>query len=197
MRGKEIYNTGRGLTPDIVGKEILESKGLTEDIINYSYVSAASELAPMILSGKVKYAIVPEPVLSMVMSKDSKIKILLDINEKWMKLNNSDRGFPQSTLLIKREFYSSNKKFCKQVIKNIEESIEWVNDNPNEAEIVSERIGVTVNKDILTTAINRGNLKFHYIKDTKSKYIKLFELIDTKESNKEGNSTYEEVFIKE
>lgn len=83
MRGKEIYNTGRGLTPDIVRKEILESKGLT------------------------------------------------------------------------------------------------------------------VNKDILTTAINRGNFKFHYIKDTKSEYIKLFELIDTKESNKEGNSTYEEVFIKE
>lgn len=197
LEGKEIYNTGKGLTPDLIGKEILDIKGLSEDKINYSYVSAASELAPMIISGKAKYAIVPEPILSTIISKTPNIKILLDFNKEWKELKNSEVGFPQSTLLIKEEFYNDNKKLSNKIMENIKESIDWVNQNPNEAGIISERIGITINKDILPDAIERGNLKFYSIEETKSEYIKFFEIINKENSNKEGQVTYEEVFIKE
>ena len=196
LKGKEIYNTGKGLTPDLVGKEILNSKGLSEDMVNYSYVSAASELAPMIISGKAKYAIVPEPILSTIMSKKTNIKILLNLNEEWKNLNNSKVGFPQSTLLIREDFYTDNKKISKKIMENIKESIEWINENPNEAGIISEGLGITVNKDILPNAIERGNLKFYNIEETKNEYIKFFEVIDKEDYNGEGQANYEEVFIK-
>lgn len=197
LEDKEVYNTGKGLTPDLIGKEILDIKGLSEDRINYSYVSAASELAPMIISGKAKYAIVPEPILSTIMSKKPNIKILLDFNKEWKELKNSEVGFPQSTLLIKEDFYNDNKELSKEIMENIKKSVEWVNQNPNEAGIISESLGITVNKEILPDAIERGNLKFYSIEDTKSEYIKFFEIINKENSNKEGQVTYEEVFIKE
>ncbi|MBU3109925.1 ABC transporter substrate-binding protein [Clostridium gasigenes] len=197
LQSKEIYNTGKGLTPDLIGKEILNSKGLTEDKVNYSYVSAASELAPMIISGKAKYAIVSEPVLSTIMSKKSNVKILLDFNKEWMESKDTKIGFPQSTLLIKEKFYNDNKKLCKKIVGNIKASIDWVNNNPDEAGVISESIGISVNKDILSSALDRANLKFYNIQDTKNEYIKFFEVIDNKELNEEGKTTYEEVFIKE
>ena len=73
LKGKEVYNTGKGLTPDIIFKEILKNNNISEDEIDFSYVGAASELAPLVATGKAKYAVVPEPVLSTVMDKNPNI----------------------------------------------------------------------------------------------------------------------------
>ena len=62
LKGKEVYNTGKGLTPDIIFKEILKNNNISEDEIDFSYVGAASELAQLVATGKAKYAVVPEPV---------------------------------------------------------------------------------------------------------------------------------------
>ena len=88
LKGKEIYNTGKGLTPDIVFKDILKNNNISEDDINFSYVGAASELAPLVASGKAEYAVLPEPILSTVMSKNPNINIILNLNDEWAKFNN-------------------------------------------------------------------------------------------------------------
>ena len=56
LKGKEIYNTGKGLTPDIIFKDILKNNSISEEEINFSYVGAASELAPLLVAGKAEYA---------------------------------------------------------------------------------------------------------------------------------------------
>ena len=52
LKGKEVYNIGKGLTPDITARAILKDKGIDVDNdINFSYVDGVSELAPIILAG--------------------------------------------------------------------------------------------------------------------------------------------------
>ena len=63
LEGCEVYNTGKGLTPDIVFKNILSNNNINEENIEFSYVGAASELAPSLISKQAKYAVVPGPVL--------------------------------------------------------------------------------------------------------------------------------------
>ena len=55
LEGCEVYNTGKGLTPDIVFKNILSKNNVNEENIDFSYVGAASELAPLLISGQAKY----------------------------------------------------------------------------------------------------------------------------------------------
>ena len=70
LKGQEIYNIGKGLTPDIVTRTVLKDKGYDPDKdFNFSYVNGVTELAPTILAGKTKYAVIPEPALSQVLSK--------------------------------------------------------------------------------------------------------------------------------
>ena len=72
LKGQEIYNIGKGLTPDIVTRTVLKDKGYDPDKdFNFSYVNGVTELAPTILAGKTKYAVIPEPALSQVLSKKS------------------------------------------------------------------------------------------------------------------------------
>lgn len=192
----EVYNTGKGLTPDIVFKNILSKNNVNEDNINFSYVGAASELAPLLISEQAKYAVVPEPVLSTVMAKNSDIKIILSLNDEWIKANNVENGYPQSTLLIKEEFYNKIKdtNVYDKLIEAFEESEKWVIDNPQLAAEKCEELGITVNKDVINESIKNSNLKFTKIEDSKEEYEAYFSTIDT--DNKGESGEYDSVFIK-
>lgn len=196
LEGCEVYNTGKGLTPDIVFKNILSKNNVNEDNINFSYVGAASELAPLLISEQAKYAVVPEPVLSTVMAKNSDIKIILSLNDEWIKANNVENGYPQSTLLIKEEFYNKIKdtNVYDKLIEAFEESEKWVIDNPQLAAKKCEELGITVNKDVINESIKNSNLKFTKIEDSKEEYEAYFSTIDT--DNKGESGEYDSVFIK-
>lgn len=196
LEGCEVYNTGKGLTPDIVFKNILSKNNINEEDINFSYVGAASELAPLLISQQAKYAVVPEPVLSTVMAKNSDIKIILSLNEEWTKVNNVENGYPQSTLLIKEEFYNKIKDINSydKLIEAFEESEKWVIDNPQLAAEKCEELGITVNKDVINESIKNSNLRFTTIEDSKKEYEAYFSTIDT--DNKGESGEYDSVFIK-
>ena len=196
LEGCEVYNTGKGLTPDIVFKNILSKNNVNEEIIDFSYVGAASELAPLLISGQAKYAVVPEPVLSTVMAKNSDIKIILSLNDEWIKANNVENGYPQSTLLIKEEFYNKIKdtNAYDKLIEAFNESEKWVIDNPQLAAEKCEELGITVNKDVINESIKNSNLKFTKIEDSKEEYEIYFSTIDT--DNKGESYEYDSIFIK-
>lgn len=196
LEGCEVYNTGKGLTPDIVFKNILSKNNVNEENIDFSYVGAASELAPLLISGQAKYAVVPEPVLSTVMAKNSDIKIILSLNDEWIKANNVENGYPQSTLLIKEEFYNKIKdtNVYDKLIEAFNESEKWVIDNPQLAAEKCEELGITVNKDVINESIKNSNLKFTKIEDSKEEYETYFSTIDT--DNKGENYEYDSIFIK-
>lgn len=196
LEGCEVYNTGKGLTPDIVFKSILSKNNINEEDINFSYVGAASELAPLLISKQAKYAVVPEPVLSTVMAKNNDIKIILSLNDEWIKGNNVENGYPQSTLLIKEEFYNKirDTNSYDKLIEAFEESGKWVIDNPQLAAEKCEELGITVNKDVINESIKNSNLRFTTIEDSKKEYEAYFSTIDAE--NKGESGEYDSVFIK-
>lgn len=196
LEGCEVYNTGKGLTPDIVFKNILLSNNVNEEKIEFSYVGAASEIAPLLISGQAKYAVVPEPVLSTVMAKNSNIKIVLNLNDEWAKINNVEKGYPQSTLLIKEEFYNKIKdtNAYDKLIEAFSESEKWVVDNPQLAAEKCEELGITVNKNVINESIKNSNLNFTKIEDSEEEYETYFSIID--EENKGESGEYDSIFIK-
>lgn len=196
LEGCEVYNTGKGLTPDIVFKDILSKNNVNEQNIDFSYVGAASELAPLLISGQAKYAVVPEPVLSTVISKNSDIKVILSLNDEWIRVNNVEKGYPQSTLLMKEEFYNKIKDTSAydKLIEVFNESEKWVIDNPQLAAEKCEELGITVNKDVINESIKNSNLKFTKIEDSEEEYEAYFSTIDT--DNKGESGEYDSIFIK-
>lgn len=196
LEGCEIYNTGKGLTPDIVFKDILESNNVNENNITFSYVGAASELAPLVMSGQAKYAVLPEPILSTVMAKNENVKIICNLNNEWKKAHDVEKGYPQSTLLIKEDFYNEVKDsgLYDQIISNFIKSEEWAINNPQLAADECEKLGITVNKEVIDESIKNSNLAFTKIEDSEQEYETYFSIID--ENNKGENGEYDAIFIK-
>lgn len=175
LKGQEIYNIGKGLTPDLITKTVMKDMGFDSDKdFNFSYVDAAAELIPIILTGKTKYAVVPEPVLSQVLSKNPNLKVIMNLNEEWKKKNDSEYGFPQSTVIIKKDLIKDDSKFVDEFLAKLEESCNFANENKDEMAKYSEEIGVSASKSIIPDAVEKANISFVRIKDCYKEYETYF-----------------------
>lgn len=176
LKGKEVYNIGKGLTPDIIARTVLKDKGIDPDTdINFSYVDGVNELAPIILAGKTEYAVIPEPALSTVQSKNESFNIILDLNEEWKKINNSEYGYPQATIIVKKELAEKDKDFVENILSKIEESTKWAYSDKESLGDYCEEIGISAKKTIIVKAMDRSNIKYVGIKDSYKEYETYFE----------------------
>jgi NitT/TauT family transport system substrate-binding protein len=197
LKGKEIYNIGKGLTPDIIARTILKDKGIDVDKdVNFSYVNTVNELAPIILSGKTQYAVIPEPALSTVQSKNEKFNIILDLNEEWKKMNNSEYGYPQSTIIVKKELLEKDKEFVEEFLKHVKEATEWVYSDKETLGTYCEEIGVLAKKPIVMNAVDKSNIRYVDIKDSYKDYETYFaKLNEFDPKTIGGNIPDDEIFM--
>lgn len=197
LKGKTIMNIGKGLTPDITAQYIISEKGLnTEGDVNFSYVNSPSELVPMIVSGKENTAIVPEPALSALMAKKENVKIFKGLNDEYKEIADSEHGYPQATIIVKKSFLEENKDFTNIFLDNVKEGIEWANDNPSELATYCEEIEVSTEKPIIEKSIERANLKFVPIEESKDIYKNYYKkLYDSNPKSLGGNIPDEGIFM--
>lgn len=195
LSGKEVYNIGNGLTPDIVFKALLKELNIND--VTYSYVGGATELAPAILGGKAKYAVVPEPALTTILSKNQDIKVIGSLNDIWKEKFNSENGFPQASLIIKEDLISTNNKFVKELLKEVENSINWVNENKKDAATFSVDNGSQVDVNILEKSIESSNITFVPAEDNKEDYINYFKILEAANAKSIGEKVPDEEFFYE
>lgn len=197
LKGKEVYNIVSGLTPDIVFKTLLKESGIQESEVTLSYVGGPTELAPAILGGKAKFAVVPEPALTTIVSKNPDVKIIASLNELWKEKFSGDKGFPQASIIVKEDIINNDKDFLDKFINKVSESIEWVNENNKEAAQYSVENGSQVDVNILEKSIKNSNISFSKAKDSKEDYLDYFKVLESENSKSIGEKVPDEKFFYE
>lgn len=178
LKGKEIYSFGKGLTPDIVFRLILSSNGIDPDKdLTINYLNAASEVAPVFLSGKTNLALFAEPLLSTVLMKKQDAKIIFDLNEEWGKVTNTKMGYPQASLIIKEDLIRNNMEFVEKFIEVYKESRLWAEDNPEKLAKYAEELGISVARETIEKGILWNNMESFDVKASIYEYEAYFKAI--------------------
>lgn len=195
LSGKEVYNIGSGLTPDIVFKALLKESGIND--VTLSYVGGATELAPAILGGKANYAVVPEPALTTILSKNPNIKVIASLNDLWKEKFNSESGFPQASIIVKESLIDEDKDFINNLIEEVSNSINWVNKNSKDAAAYSIENGSQVDEAIIEKSIPNSSIIFIEAKDNKSDYMDYYKVLERENSKSIGEKLPDEEFFYE
>lgn len=197
LKGKDVYNVGQGLTPDLVFKILLENSGINPNKdLTLSYVNSASELAPLFIEGKAKYAVVPEPMLTQIMMKKPETKIVASLNKLWEGMSDSNMGYPQSSVIVKDSLVNNNFNDLKKILDEIEISTKWANENKEEAGAYAEEVGITGKKEIIAKSLERANLEYTSAVDSESAYIGYYNKIYSLEPKAiGGKKVNEEIFL--
>lgn len=197
LKGKEVYTFGKGLTPDLIFQSILEKKGINKNSIKINYLSSGNEVASLYLGRKVDTIVIPEPMLSKVLSKSPTSTIVANLNDEWKNITNSDLGYPQSTLVIKEEIYETNPKFVKEFINKLTESISKLYKNSGETVENVKRNSLSIDTSVLNKVLTRANIFYTPIIDCKEEYNNYFKILEL--TNKKvigGKLPDEDIFAK-
>jgi len=126
---------GAGGTPDHMARLLYPSYEP-----DYS-VSAPAQLAQLLIAGKTELAVLPQPFVTMVLGANSSVKVVSDVQQKWKDLTGSD-NYPMSILVASGSFIREKSQAFKQAADSYRNSVSIVNENPHEAALKIEELGI-------------------------------------------------------
>ena len=110
LKGKTVQCAGQGATPQYMFGWLLEQAGL-KDSVTMDFSIPNANIAAALVSGKVQYALVPEPFATVAQTKDSSVKRVLNIQKEYKKI--TGRDFPMTVLVANAGFARENKKLYR------------------------------------------------------------------------------------
>lgn len=166
LKGKTIITTGQGTTPEYTLNYILEKNGLKpgEDV-KIEYKSEATEVAAAMSEATDAVAMLPQPYVTTVLAQNENMKIVLDMTKEWEKV--SDGSLVTGVVIVRNEVLEENKAAFDKFLADYKESIEYVNENVDDAAALVEKYDI-FKAAIAKKAIPYCNIKFESGDEMKS-----------------------------
>jgi NitT/TauT family transport system substrate-binding protein len=143
LKGKTIYASGQGSTPEYAINYILKQNGLeVGKDVKVEYKTEHAELATQMISGKIKIAILPEPFVTQVMTKNKDVKIALDITKEWNKVAGDKSVLTMGCLIVRKEFAEKNKAAFDAFLDEYKASTAYTTSNVAAAAALSEKYDI-------------------------------------------------------
>jgi NitT/TauT family transport system substrate-binding protein len=158
LAGKTVYLPGSGSNPEFVLKTLLELSGLTGQVtLDYTYATP-DELTAAIASGKISFAVLPEPKVTAAMTKNSSLCVALDFTKEWKSLTNTE--LVQGCIIARKAFIEEHPVAVANFLKAYEESVGILNSDVEKAAKAVVTAGIAANEALVKNAIPRCNITF-------------------------------------
>lgn len=160
LKGKTIHATGKGSTPEYILRYVLEQNGINPDTdvtLDYSYTEHA-ELARYVKTGMVDIAVLPEPNVTSAIMGESSARVALNLTEEWGKI--SDTNVMQGCIVVRRKFAEQYPEELAEFLDAYRASIEYVNQNPENASEIIANLGIIPQAALAKAAIGRCNIVY-------------------------------------
>ena len=139
LKGKTIYSSGKGSTPEYALDYILEQNGLSDLPIEWK--SEHAECVAALLNDPDAVALLPQPFATTAIMKNPSIRIALDLNKEWDKVS------PESALLTgvvvaRTDFVEKEGAAVEKFLEEYGKSTAWVNENVAESSLMIGNLGI-------------------------------------------------------
>ena len=160
LRGKTIYATGKGTTPEYTLNYILSQNGIDPATdVTIEYKSEATEVVAAISNEENAIAMLPQPYVTVAMNKVEGLEIVIDLNEEWKKIN-PDGAIVTGVIVVRREFAEANPDAIKAFLDEYKASIELVNGSAAVGAELVTKFGIFDNQAVIEKAIPYCNLYY-------------------------------------
>ena len=132
LKGKTIYSTGKGTSPEYVLNNILSKNGIDpEKDVTIEFKSEATEVAAMLENATDAVAVLPQPYVTVAMTKNANISIALDLTKEWEAVEGT--SLVTGVTIVRNEFLAQNEALVEKFLEEYKASVEFVNTNVDEA----------------------------------------------------------------
>lgn len=162
LKGKTIYLTGMGTTPDYVLQYVLKNNGVLEDV-TLEYKSEATEVAAVLAENPSAVGLLPQPFVTVACSKNEALSVIMDMQEQWEILaNDSGVKLVTGVTVVRSDFLVENEAAVLEFIKEHNASAKEATDNLERVAGLSVESGIIGAEGIAKKAIPNCNITCIY-----------------------------------
>ena len=183
LAGETIYATGQGANPEYVLDYLLSENGLDPDRDVTIVWQTAQEVQAAMLAGEARFAMLPVPAATATIAQsllssgnERQVQAALDLTEEWNKVA-PDSVLTMTTVVVRTEFAQEHPEAVEAFLQDYRASIEYVNDNVDEAAELVAEYGIVTNANIAKLAIPDCNLVYIAGEDMKNQIRGYYEVL--------------------
>ena len=141
LEGKTIYTIQNG-TPAVILRHLLAESNVNATVKttigegdNEKVIAAPTDLAPLLIAGKVDIALVPEPVATAAplkiasQNKDYTYSVAINLTDAWSEISASPVAM--GCIIGNKDFVANNKSAVDSFLAEYKQSIEYVSASEN------------------------------------------------------------------
>ena len=158
LKGKTIYLTGKGTTPDYTLQYILAKNGMTDEC-TLEYKSEATEVAATLAENPDAVGLLPQPFVTVACAQNEALSIIFSMDEEWKKAQ-GDEGSSTVTgvTVVRNEFLKENEDAVKAFLEEHAESAKAINEDAAAGATLAVEAGIIAKEPIAQKAIPNCNI---------------------------------------
>lgn len=195
LKGKTIYASGKGGTPEFALNYVLRKNGLEPDKdVKIEYKATHADLSAAVASKQVEIAILPEPFVTTTKMKDPTLNVVIDLTKEWDKVSDAESKLIMGVIVFRTDFINKRAKDLDGFLKKYSASTDFVNKNVADASKLIEKHGILPNAKIAEQAIPKSNIVYIGAQDAKKSLTGFFTVLMQSDPKSIGGSMPDENF---
>lgn len=159
LKGKTLYLTGKGTTPDYVIRYLLTENGLSDSDVTLEYKSEAAEVAAVLKDQADAIGLLPQPFVTAACAQNENLKIVLDLTKEWQAVQgNGGSQLVTGVTIVRNAFLEEYPDAVTLFLAEHKESAAFANENPDEASELIAAAGIIEKAPIAKKALPYCNI---------------------------------------
>ena len=161
LKGRTIYLTGKGTTPDYVLQYLLAANGMSVDDVTLEYKSEATEVASVLAEDPTAIGLLPQPFVTAACMQNDALKVIFDLNEEWNKVQGENgSSMVTGVTVVRKEFLEENEAAVKSFLEDHKASAEAVNADPTTGAALAVEAQIVAKEPVAQKAIPNCNITY-------------------------------------
>ena len=137
LRGKTIYASGKGNTPEAALNYVLTQNGIDPSTdVTIEWKSEQAECLSALMAEENAIAMLPQPFVTTAQAQSENLRVALDLTEEWDALQ-ADSETPSTlvtgVVVARTSFVEEHPEVVSAFLDHYQESVDYVNSNVEEA----------------------------------------------------------------
>lgn len=148
VKGKTIYASGKGATPEYALESVLTAHGIEPGVdVTVEFKSEHAEVVAALAADQTAVGLLPQPFVTTALMKNENLRVALDLNELWESGMTDGSRLVTGVVVVRNEFLENHPEEVEAFMAAYEQSVAFVN---SDVEAAAEIIGA---HDIVTAEV--------------------------------------------
>ena len=161
LKGKTVYLTGKGTTPDYVLQYLLEQNGLTTADVTLEYKSEPTEVVSILAADPNAIGLLPQPFSTVACLQNQSLKEVIDLNAAWKQVQGETGGdMVTGVTIVRKEFLAEHEDAVTTFLAEHKASVLFAGSNTEQAAALVVKAGIIEKEPVAAKAIPKCNIVY-------------------------------------